>query len=115
MATTAITGTVGKMIVVKSFQVDAYGGTSNTPVTWSSSASTVAAVQNIYNTNNAMVYCLTPGTATITATMTSTTATVTQTITITVNAPGTFDGYKLEIDADASFQPVNKTGQTQTS
>ena len=105
---TAITGTVGDTIVVKSFQKDAYGGVSNTTVVWSSSSATVAAVQNIYGSNDAVINCLTAGTATITATM----GTVTATFAVTVNAVATYDGYTLVVESDQSFQPVNKTMQT---
>lgn len=111
MATTALTGTINDTIVLKTFQRDAYGGTSNTAVTWASSAPAVAVVQNIYNSNNGVVTCLSAGTATITATM----GAVTATFTLTVNAVSTNAGATLVVEADNSFQPVNKTTQTQTS
>lgn len=111
MATTALTGTIGDTIVLKSFQKDAYGGTSNTAITWTSSVPAVAGVQNIYNSNDAVVNCLTAGTTVITATM----GVVTATFTLTVIAATTNAGASLVIEADQSFQPVNKTAQTKTN
>jgi len=108
---TALTGIVDNTIVVRSSQVDAYGGVSSTPVVWSTSNAAVGTVQTIYGTNNAVISCLTTGTATITATMGSTTATFALTVISGVASAGN----KLVVNADESFQPVNKTIQTKTS
>lgn len=105
---TALTGTVGNTIVAKSSQVDAYGGASNTAVVWTSSNAAVALAQNIYGTNNAVINCMSAGTATITATM----GAVTAIFALTVVAATTNPGASLVVDVDQSFQPVNKTLQT---
>lgn len=108
----ALTGIVGNTIVVKSFQEDAYGVSSSTAVTWSTSAASVAIVSQMYNSNNAVISCFTAGTATITATM----GAVTATFALTVNASAApAAGAKLIVESDQSYQPVNKTAQTQTS
>jgi hypothetical protein len=106
---TALTGNVGDSIFVRSQQVDAYGLASSTTVVWSTSAASVAIVQNVVGSNNAVISCLTAGTATITATM----GAVTATFALTVITPAVNPGAKLVISAGA--QPVNKTIQTKTS
>ena len=105
-ASTALTGVIGQTIFVKSFQTDAYGVQSNTPVVWSSSDATKAIVQRVINTTNAVIYCVGSGSATITATMGS----VTATFTVTVNtsaAPA--DGYTLVVESDQAFASPNQT------
>lgn len=104
MASTALSGTVGDFIVLKSFQVDAYGLPSSTAVTWTSDTIAVATVQNIYGTNDAMTNFISAGTATITATMGAASAT----FSVTVRAASPNDGYKLAIEADLSFQSRKK-------
>lgn len=109
---TALTGTVGDTILVKSFQQDAYGGTSTSTVTWTTDTAAVATVSRLYNSNDAIIYCLTAGTATITATLPNTNSAA---FILTVNAASTPDGYSISVEADKTFQPVNKTTQTKTS
>lgn len=109
MAATALSGVSGQTILVKSFQTDANGVQSNTPVVWSSSDATKAIVQGVYNSNNAVINCIAAGTATITATMGVVTATFVLTISASA-APGA--GASLVVEADSAFQPVNKTIQT---
>lgn len=108
MAVTALTGIIGQTIFVKSFQTDAYGVTSNTPIVWSSSDASKAIVQNVYQTNNAVIYCIAAGAATITATMGS----VTSTFVVTINSSSAAsDGYTLAVEADNAFQSANQTGK----
>jgi len=105
--TTALTGIVNTTIVVQSFQVDANGLPSNTPVTWSSSNTAVANAQNISGTNNGLIFCFTVGLATITATMGS----VTKTFTLNVITGTVGAGAVLGAEVDQSFQPLTKTQQ----
>ena len=109
---TAITGVAGLAQLVKSFQKDAYGVASNTPVVWSTSNAAVVLAQKVYNSNDCVLSFVSAGSATVTATMGTTTATFSVTV-IASAAPG--DGYYLDIGADQAYSPPNKTLQTKTS
>jgi hypothetical protein len=107
---TALTGIVDESLFVKALQKDAYGGVSNTAVVWTTSSASVATVSKQYNSNDAVINCVTAGTATITATMGSASAT----FALTVYAAAANDGYFLTVESDKAFQPVNRTMQTRT-
>src|SRR6266568_2648141 len=101
---TALTGNIHTCITVKSANIDANGNSpSSSPVTWSTSAASVAIVQSMAdNSGGAVITCLTNGTATITATAGSATAT----FALTVITPSQGVATSIEVEADQSFQPA---------